>query len=62
MTNEDIPLDGLGDYLLTIANVLGFELHTMKWDIFDKNIRKDLEKEFQERRGSEFRVVFYEIW
>jgi hypothetical protein len=62
MTNNDIPLDDLGDYLLTIANVLGFELHTMKWDIFDKNIRKDLEKEFQERRGSEFRVVFYEIW
>ena len=45
-----------------MSPVIGFEFHTIKWDIFDKEIRKDLEKESQERRGSEFRVVFYEIW
>jgi hypothetical protein len=62
MTNEDIPSDDLGDYLSTIANVIGFEFHAMKWDIFDKEIREVFEKELQERRGGEFRLLFYEIW
>jgi len=62
MTNYDIPMEGMGDYIKTVANVLGFELMAMRWNIFDSEIRKQLEKEYEDRRGSEFRLLFHEIW
>jgi hypothetical protein len=62
MTNYDIPMDNMFEYIKTMANLLGFELLAMRWNIFDSEIRKKLETEFQDRRGSEYRLLFYEIW
>jgi len=63
LTNGDpILLEGIGEDIRTIAHVLGFESEAMDWEIFNNQIRKQLEDEYNERRGSEFRLIFHEIW
>lgn len=62
MSNEWIPEDDMSSYIITIGNVLGFEVMAMRWDVFNEQLRGQLEKEIEERRGSEYRLSFYEVW
>jgi hypothetical protein len=62
MANDFIPEDDMSSYIITIGNVLGFEVMAMRWDIFNEQLRGQLEKEIEERRGSEYRLSFYEVW
>lgn len=62
MSTQWIPEDDMTEYVRTIGNILGFEVSALRWDIFESDIRKKLETEFQDRRGSEYRLLFYEIW
>lgn len=62
MSNQWIPEDDMSSYIQTIGNMLGFEVMAMRWDVFDEQLRDQFEKEIAERRGSEYRLLFYEIW
>jgi hypothetical protein len=57
-----IPLEGIGDDMITFGKVLGFEVEAMDWNVFESEIKKHLESEYTERRGSQFRIIFHEIW